>query len=187
MRIVLMGQAAFGAETLRALLAAGHEVVAVYTSPAPKRSEALLEVANDKHLPIFQPRDLRSKEVLESLRHFEPDLGVMAFVTRTIPIEVLNCPRLGTIQYHPSLLPRHRGASAINWAIIQGETETGLTYSGLIKPRHGPYLDTKKSKNLFRRYRVIYLLFSAFSAWGTSNHRVNWGLLPGKSPSYTSG
>lgn len=127
MRIVLIGQSAFGAETLRALLASGHNVLAVYTSLVAGKAAPLLDLTRVKGLPLFQFEDMRNREVVESMTRLEPELGIMAFVTSIIPTEVLNCPALGTIQYHPSLLPRHRGASALNWAIIKGETETGLT------------------------------------------------------------
>jgi len=70
---------------------------------------------------------MRDPQVFEDYKTFQVDLNVMAFVTDIVPLPILNHPRLGTIQYHPSLLPRHRGASAINWAIINGETKTGLT------------------------------------------------------------
>jgi len=70
---------------------------------------------------------MRDLEVYARYKKLAPDLGVMAFVTDIVPATIINCPRLGTIQYHPTLLPRHRGASSINWAVINGETTTGLT------------------------------------------------------------
>ena len=70
---------------------------------------------------------MRNPEVFEDYKSFDPELNVMAFVTDIVPMTMINYPKLGTIQYHPSLLPRHRGASAINWAVINGETETGFT------------------------------------------------------------
>ena len=70
---------------------------------------------------------MRDPEVYEEFRKLKPDLNVLAFVTDIIPQRVLDLPRLGSIQYHPSLLPKHRGGSAINWAVINGETKTGLT------------------------------------------------------------
>jgi methionyl-tRNA formyltransferase len=128
MRIVLIGQARFGKEVLEALLQKGEEVVAVYAPfPDPGRTEPLKEAADSLGVPIFQPRRMRDPEVYTEYVKLEPDLNVMAFVTDILPISILNCPRLGTIQYHPSLLPEHRGGSAINWAIINGETRTGIT------------------------------------------------------------
>jgi len=128
MRITLIGQAAFGQAVLKALLERGEEVVGVYTPPdVPGRQDPLKELALQEGIPVFQPPRMRDPEVYSGYRELSPDLGVMAFVTDIVPGTILRCPRLGTIQYHPSLLPRHRGASAINWAIINGETRTGLT------------------------------------------------------------
>jgi methionyl-tRNA formyltransferase len=78
-------------------------------------------------IPVVQPASYRKQEVWEEFRLLSPDLQVMAFVTLFVPEEFLNIPTFGSIQYHPSLLPKGRGASAINWPIIQGETETGLS------------------------------------------------------------
>ena len=128
MRIVCIGQAAFGEAVLRKLTETGEEVVAVYAPPdtAGKR-DPLRELAIQKGIPVFQPGSMRVPEVYEEYIRLKPDLNVMAFVTSILPDSILDYPRLGTIQYHPSLLPKHRGASAINWAIINGETKTGIT------------------------------------------------------------
>lgn len=114
---------------LRSLLENGEQVIAVFVPPDTSggKIDPLKELAKDKGIPVFQPGQMRERGVYETYANLAPDLGVMAFVTDIVPVPILNCPRLGTIQYHPSLLPRHRGGSAINWAIIQGETRTGLT------------------------------------------------------------
>ena len=78
-------------------------------------------------LPVFQPGSWRKPETAEQMASLRPDLCVMAYVTAFVPEEVLNVPTHGSIQYHPSLLPRHRGGSSINWPIIWGETRTGLS------------------------------------------------------------
>jgi methionyl-tRNA formyltransferase len=129
MRIVLVGQAAFGEKVFEALLNSGEEVVAVYTPPdvSPGRSNTLVALAEAQGIPTRQPPKMRALDVTEDYRRFKAELNVMAFVTDIVPAEILKFPSLGTIQYHPSLLPRHRGASAINWAVINGETKTGLT------------------------------------------------------------
>ena len=129
MRIVLIGQAAFGGKVLEALLNRGEQVVAVYV-PSDKpgsRADPLKESAQQHGIPVFQPLRMRDAGVYDKFAELAPDLGVMAFVTDIVPQSILDCPRLGTIQYHPSLLPRHRGRSAINWAIINGDTVTGIT------------------------------------------------------------
>ncbi len=129
MRIVLMGQAAFGEKVFEALLGVGEEIVAVYTPPdvSPGKSSTLMALAESHGIPTRQPAKMRSLDVFEDYRRFKADLNVMAFVTDVVPSAILGFPALGTIQYHPSLLPSHRGASAINWAIINGETKTGLS------------------------------------------------------------
>ncbi len=131
MRIVVHGQQAFGKSVLDALLERGENVVGVYCGPDPAqggRVDPLKEAALAKNLPVFQPRSFRNKpEVWEEFARLKADLCVMAYVTLIVPEEVLNQPTRGTIQYHPSLLPRHRGPSSINWPIIMGETRTGLS------------------------------------------------------------
>ena len=129
MRIIVNGQQAFGRSVLEALLDRGEDVVGVFTAPdadgAPP--DPLKECAVERGLPVFQPRSFRRPKVWEQMRELKPDLGVMAYVTLFVPEEALNIPTLGTIQYHPSLLPLHKGPSSINWPIIFGETKTGLS------------------------------------------------------------
>jgi methionyl-tRNA formyltransferase len=128
MRIVCIGQAAFGEAVLRKLTERGEEVVAVYTPPdTAGRNNPLKEFAVQIGIPVFQPGSMRAPEVYEEYRRLKPNLNVMAFVTSILPDSILDYPSMGTIQYHPSLLPKHRGGSAINRAIINGETKTGIT------------------------------------------------------------
>ena len=129
MRIVLNGQQAFGQAVLEALIERGDNVVAVYCEPsdAPGRPDPLHQSALEHGIPLLQPKSFRGERVLSEFKDLEPDLCVMAYVTRIVPTSFLNTPVYGTIQYHPSLLPTHRGPSSINWPIIQGEKETGLT------------------------------------------------------------
>ena len=128
MRLVLIGQAAFGEKVLDALVKKGAEVVGIYTTPdIPGRANPLKELALQLDVPVFQPERMRTPEVYDQYTGLRPDLNIMAFVTDILPGSILKYPAQGTIQYHPSLLPRHRGGSAINWAIINGETRTGLT------------------------------------------------------------
>jgi len=128
MRIALIGQAAFGAKVLEAVLGLGEEVVGVFTPPDPPgKPSPILALAESKAVPVFQPKKMREPGVYETFIQLQPDLIVMAFVTDIVPKRILDLPPLGAIQYHPSLLPKHRGGSAINWAIINGETKTGLT------------------------------------------------------------
>mgnify|MGYP006275355807 FL=1 len=129
MRLIINGQQAFGEAVLRALVKRGEEVVAVYCAPDKPggKPDPLRLAAEELGLPLFQPKSFRDPAVHEQMTALKPDLGVMAFVTAFVPSTCLNIPTHGTIQYHPSLLPLHRGPSAINWSIIQGRTETGLS------------------------------------------------------------
>ena len=129
MRIVVHGQQAFGKAVLEALLKRGDEVVAVYVAPEKEGAKAdpLKEAALAAGLKVMQPASYKTPEVLAEFKALKPDLQVMAFVTLFVPEEFLNMPTHGSIQYHPSLLPAYRGASAINWPIIKGEKETGLS------------------------------------------------------------
>ena len=129
MRIIVNGQQAFGEAVLRALVERGENVVAVYCAPDKigARPDPLKLAAESLGLPVYQPQSFKNPDVWAQMSALKPDLCVMAFVTKFVPSDCLSIPRLGTIQYHPSLLPRHRGPSAINWPIIQGETVTGLS------------------------------------------------------------
>jgi methionyl-tRNA formyltransferase len=129
MRIVVHGQQAFGKAVLEALLKRGDEVVAVYVAPEKPgaKPDPLMEAALAARLPVHQPASYRKPEVWDQFRSLKPDLQVMAFVTLFVPEDFLNIPTNGSIQYHPSLLPKYRGPSAINWPIIKGESETGLS------------------------------------------------------------
>jgi methionyl-tRNA formyltransferase len=130
MRIVFIGQAPFGAETLEALLAQGEEIVGVITTedaPRAKQENPVKQVADKHGLALLQTNRLKRPEAINWVRQLAPDLLVLAFVTSFVPTEMIDCVRHGGINYHPSLLPKYRGGSAINWAVINGEQETGVT------------------------------------------------------------
>ena len=128
MRTLIIGQAAFGEAVLQRFLERGIDVVGVSTPPDREgREDPLKKAAVSNGIPWLATRSLKQESTFQELRAWKPDLGVMAFVTDILPENVLEEPALGTIQYHPSLLPKHRGASAINWAVVMGEERTGLT------------------------------------------------------------
>jgi methionyl-tRNA formyltransferase len=127
-RLALIGQAAFGEAVFRALRDAGEQIVAVSSiTGTPERPDPLWAAADAAAIARFPTGGLKKPDVLEAYAATQPDLCVMAFVTHILPERVLTAPPRGTIQYHPSLLPRHRGISAMHWAIRGGETKTGLT------------------------------------------------------------
>ncbi|MBQ5718819.1 MAG: methionyl-tRNA formyltransferase [Alistipes sp.] len=133
LRIVFMGTPEFAVPSLRALVEGGYNVVAVVTMPDKPagRGQQLREsdvkrAAVELGLPVLQPEKLRDENFVAALRDLKPDLGiVIAF--RMLPEVVWAMPRLGTFNLHASLLPEYRGAAPINWAIINGDTETGVT------------------------------------------------------------
>jgi len=128
MKIIVNGQQAFGKAVLEALLGRDEEIVGVYCGPDKgERVDPIKEAAVENKLPVFQPKSYKNPEVWDQMRSLEPDLCVMAYVTLFVPEEALNIPKLGSIQYHPSLLPLHRGPSSINWPIIWGSKKTGLS------------------------------------------------------------
>ena len=130
MRLIIMGQQAFGKACLEEVIKRGEdEVVAVYCAPDKENKpfDPIKEYALEKGLPLIQPPNFKSTEVLDEIRSFNSDLCVMAYVTLFVPEAAREIPKQGSICFHPSLLPKHRGPSSINWAIISGATKTGLT------------------------------------------------------------
>ncbi len=126
MRIILVGQGPFGEKALGALIQNGEDIVGVFC-PKNKSGEAMKALAENESIALFQPGHMKDDEVRQAYLDLKPDLVVLAFVTDILPESLLDIPSIGTICYHPSLLPRHRGSSGINWAVIQGDTRTGLT------------------------------------------------------------
>ena len=129
MRILIHGQQAFGKAVLERLLAGPDEVVGVFCAPdrEGRPMDPLKEAALERGLPVHQPGSWKDEALVDLVQSFRSDLCVMAYVTLLVPRRVLDAPKFGTIQYHPSLLPLHRGPSSINWARIQGDRKTGLT------------------------------------------------------------
>src|SRR5574339_647314 len=136
MRIVVHGQQAFGKAVLEALLKRGDNVIAVYVAPEKEGAKAdpLKEAAIAAKLPVYQPASYKDSKVWEEFKALKPDLQVMAFVTLLVPEDFLKIPKHGSIQYHPSLLPKFRGPSSINWPIIRGDAKTGLS---IFRPTDG--------------------------------------------------
>ena len=129
MRILLIGQAAFAAKVLESMSERRDNVVAVYLPPDRPggRTDPLKDTALAKEIPVYQPTTYKDDQVFAEYQELKPDLTILAFVTDIIPARYFDFPTHGAICYHPSILPRHRGASAINWAVIMGATRTGLT------------------------------------------------------------
>ena len=129
MRIILIGQAAFAEKTLEKLLDKGEEIVAVYCPPDVPggKLDPVKQKALQLGIPVRQHKSFKAPEVREEFIALKADLAILAFVSFIVPAQVFSVPRLGSICFHPSLLPKYRGASAINWALINGEPVTGLS------------------------------------------------------------
>lgn len=135
MRIVFMGTPDFAVPSLEALVQGGHEVVGVFSQPDKpvgrhqnKLQPTPVKVCAQSHdIPVYQPTTLRDGEALATLQELSPELIVVAAYGRVLPDEILALPSKGCINVHSSLLPKYRGAAPINWAVVNGDEETGVT------------------------------------------------------------
>lgn len=138
MRVLFMGTPDFAVPSLEALVRAGYEVCGVFTQPDKPKNRGMKLVAppvkqkaQELELLVYQPEKLRDGTALEQIRELAPELIVVAAYGRILPDAILEFPRLGCINVHSSLLPKYRGAAPINWAILSGERETGVTIQHL--------------------------------------------------------
>ena len=134
MRILFMGTPDFAVPSLEALVAAGHTVCGVFTQPDKPKNRGMklqpppVKVCAQSHgIPVYQPVKLRDGSALALIRELAPELIVVAAYGRILPDDILAAPEKGCINVHSSLLPRYRGAAPINWAILNGDRETGVT------------------------------------------------------------
>lgn len=134
MRVVFMGTPDIAATCLKRILADGFQVVGVYTQPdRPKgrgmklTASPVKEVALDAGIPVFQPENFREEETVEALRALKPDVCAVVAYGRILPQKVLDVPTFGCINIHASLLPKYRGSAPYQWAVLNGEKETGVT------------------------------------------------------------
>jgi methionyl-tRNA formyltransferase len=136
MRVAIIGQQDFGKAVLEAMVARGDTVAGVFCAPEKPDAKAdpLRTAAEQRRIAVYQLPSLKTVEARAALQTLEVELGVMAYVLQFAPQEFVQVPKHGMIQYHPSLLPRYRGPSSINWPIIRGEQRTGLT---IFRPTDG--------------------------------------------------
>ena len=134
MRILFMGTPDFAVPSLEALIAAGHEICGVFTQPDKPKNRGMklqappVKVCAQEHaIPIYQPTKLRDGTALALIQELDPELIVVAAYGRILPDDILAAPPKGCINVHSSLLPKYRGAAPINWAILNGDSETGVT------------------------------------------------------------
>jgi methionyl-tRNA formyltransferase len=136
MKIAIVGQQDFGKAVLEAFLARGDQVAGVFCAPEKPgaRTDALKAAATEKGIPVLQFASLKAEDAKAVMKKLNADIGIMAFVLQFAPQDFVRIPKHGTIQYHPSLLPKYRGPSSINWPIIRGDTRTGLS---IFRPTDG--------------------------------------------------
>src|SRR5258707_13245896 len=136
MKIAIVGQQDFGKAVLEAFLSRSDEVAGVFCAPEKPgaKPDVLKVAAQEKGVQVFQFQSLKSPEAAAAMQKLGADIGIMAFVLQFAPQQFVNIPKRGTIQYHPSLLPKYRGPSSINWPIIRGDSKTGLT---IFRPNDG--------------------------------------------------
>jgi methionyl-tRNA formyltransferase len=136
MRVAIIGQQDFGRAVLEAFLERGDTVAGIFVAPDKEgaKPDPLRAAAQERGLSVFQFPSYRKREAHVALRQLNVDIGIMAYVLLFAPQEFVTIPKHGTIQYHPSLLPKYRGPSSINWPIARGDTRTGLT---IFRPTDG--------------------------------------------------
>jgi methionyl-tRNA formyltransferase len=136
MKLAIVGQQDFGKAVLEAFLARGDQVAGVFCAPEKPgaRPDVLKVAAQEKGVQVFQFPSLKTPEARDALKTLDVEIGVMAFVLQFAPQDFVGIPKHGTIQYHPSLLPKYRGPSSINWPISRGDAKTGLT---IFRPTDG--------------------------------------------------
>ena len=136
MKIAIVGQQDFGKAVLEAFLARGDQVAAVFCAPEKEgaRPDALRAAAQEKGLKLHQFKSLKAPEAAQAMKDAGAEIGIMAFVLQFAPQEFVTLPKHGTLQFPPSLLPKYRGPSSINWPISRGDRETGLT---IFRPTDG--------------------------------------------------
>lgn len=171
MRVVFMGTPDFAVPSLKALVEAGYEICGVFTQPDKPKNRGMKlqqppvkEYALSVGLPVFQPAKLRDGEALGILKELDPELIVVAAYGKILPVDILALPRLGCVNVHSSLLPKYRGAAPINWAILNGEDETGVTImymaegmdtGDILAQRSTPIGIDENAEHLFDRLAIL--------------------------------
>lgn len=170
MKIAFMGTPVFAVQTLKRLVEDGHEIVGVFTQPDKPGNRNKItpppvkEYALSVGLPVYQPERMRGEEPLALLRSLAPELTVVAAYGQILPQEILDVPKLGSVNVHASILPKYRGAAPINWAILNGESETGVTImymakkldaGDMISVRKTPILPEDDAQTLFDKLAAL--------------------------------
>ena len=171
MRILFMGTPDFAVASLKRLVEDGHEICGVFTQPDKPKNRGhklafspVKEYAITQDLDVYQPTKMRDGEAFGIVESLNPELIVVAAYGKLLPEDILNFPRLGSINVHSSLLPKYRGAAPINWAILDGEMETGVSIMYMAKEldagdvilqKTTPISDTEDAQMLTARLAVL--------------------------------
>ena len=171
MNIVFMGTPEFAAVTLTSLLASKHHMIAVFTQPDKPVGRKLIltpspvkMLAQQHKIPVFCPFTLKSEEILTRLKSLQPDVIVVAAYGMLLPKQILELPKFGCINVHASLLPKYRGAAPIQWSLINGESETGITImfmeekldaGGIVNQKSIKIEDDDSAKTLFAKLAIL--------------------------------
>ena len=191
MRILFMGTPEFAVASLRRLVEDGHTICGVYTQPDKPKNRGhklafspVKEYALTKELPVFQPQSLRSEEAAAQVRELAPELIVVAAYGKLLPEEILETPPKGSINVHSSLLPKYRGAAPINWAILNGETETGVSIMYMAKELDAGDVILQKSTAIGPREDAQALTERAFGDGPGAGIRHGRAAASGSQPAY---
>ena len=171
MNIVFMGTPEFAAVTLTSLLTSKHHIIAVFTQPDKPVGRKLIltpspvkMLAQQHKIPMFCPSTLKSEEILTRLKTLQPDVIVVAAYGMLLPKQILELPKFGCINVHASLLPKYRGAAPIQWSLINGESETGITImfmeekldvGGIVNQESIKIEDDDSAKTLFAKLAIL--------------------------------
>lgn len=171
MNIVFMGTPEFAAVTLTSLLTSKHHIIAVFTQPDKPVGRKLIltpspvkMLAQQHKIPVFCPSTLKSEEILTRLKSLRPDVIVVAAYGMLLPKQILELPKFGCINVHASLLPKYRGAAPIQWSLINGESETGITImfmeekldaGGIVSQKSIKIEDDDSAKTLFAKLAIL--------------------------------
>lgn len=171
MNIVFMGTPEFAAVTLTSLLTSKHHIIAVFTQPDKPVGRKLIltpspvkMLAQQHKIPMFCPSTLKSEEILTRLKALQPDVIVVAAYGMLLPKQILELPKFGCINVHASLLPKYRGAAPIQWSLINGESETGITImlmeekldaGGIVNQKSIKIEDDDSAKTLFAKLAIL--------------------------------
>ena len=171
MRVIFMGTPEFGVSVLKQLVEDNWDVCAVYTQPDKPKNRGMKliptpvkEYAASRDIPVYQPHSCRDEAVLEELRALQPDVIVVAAYGKLLPQALLDIPRVAIINVHSSVLPQYRGAAPINWAILNGDAETGVSVQymaaeldagDILLSMHTPIDPEEDAQQLYERLSVM--------------------------------